>query len=97
MSGANHIFQVQLNAALRTSLLNKAMFFQPTCSILPFLVRISSNNHFTDMVLGERIIYCVNYTKTQVTLKNVEKCVDLQRVHFSLTGSPTAKIGSRNE
>lgn len=64
-SGFNHIFQVQLIAALRTSLLNKAMFIQPTCTILPFLVKTSSNNHIIDMMLGKRIIWCVNYTKKQ--------------------------------
>lgn len=72
-SGANHIFQVQLIAVLRTSLLNKAMFIQPTCSILPFLFRISSNNHFTDMVLEERIIYCVNYKKNTSDLKKLSE------------------------
>lgn len=56
-SGVNHIFQVQLIAALRTSLLNKAMFIQPTCTILPFLVKTSSNNHIIDMMLGEKKLY----------------------------------------
>lgn len=77
-SGVNHIFQVQLIAVLRTSLLNRAMFIQPTCSILPFLVKTSSKNHIIDMMLGKRIICCVNYTKTKVTFQNILKCVGLK-------------------